>query len=259
MSSGIKLNYKEYGEGDRNLVILHGFLGSLDNWHSLASAWAKAGAHVFAVDLRNHGSSPHTHEHSIALMAGDIIAFAAEHQLEQFVLLGHSMGGKVAMQAALAHPEKVKKLIVADIAPREYVQGHDDVFQALKHIDPAGFASRKDLGDALSVYLKNEGVKQFIMKNLERTDHGFSWKFNLEVLVRDYEHILTPVTSAKPYHKPALFLAGADSHYINAKDEGDIHSLFPSARIERIQGAGHWVHADQPKVIFDLVADFVNS
>jgi pimeloyl-ACP methyl ester carboxylesterase len=255
----ISLNYKSYGSGSKSLVIIHGFLGSLDNWHSLSTQWGAAGLQVFSLDMRNHGKSPHTATHSIELMSADVIDFILDKNLSDVILLGHSMGGKVAMHAALRYPNLIKQLIVADMAPKKYQRGHDDVFDAIQSVHLNSINSRKDAEEEMKAYLGDFGTRQFILKNLERTpDNKYQWKFNLETLYRDYDAILEEITFEIPYTHPTLFLKGDLSLYVKEKDYPNIYALFPNAHIQSIANAGHWLHADQPAEFFQRVISFIN-
>lgn len=257
----LTLNYKEYGSGPITLIILHGFLGSLDNWHTLATAWGNTGIHVYALDQRNHGRSPHTGEHSIGLMADDLYDFMEQQHLERAVILGHSMGGKVAMQFSLSHPERTEKLIVADMAPRGYRGGaHDDVFKAIHHVDLDKAQLRKDVDQAMAQYLGDAGTRQFVMKSLDRVDEShYRWKFNIETLERNYPDMISEISSEQAFEGPALFIKGGNSLYIQDKDRELIGKLFPNYTLKTIEGAGHWLHADNPKVFSELVLEFIQS
>lgn len=253
----LELNFKEYGSGDQHLIVLHGFLGSLDNWHSLASEWSKAGLHVWTIDQRNHGKSPHTQEHSLQLMVDDLNDFMYQHHIPKAVILGHSMGGKVAMMFAIQFPEITTKLIVADIAPREYKRAHDDVFDAIFHVDLQHITSRKEAEAAMMPYLGDFGTRQFILKSLNRLEDGtYEWKFNLRTLYQEYEEIRKAVTSTHVYEREALFIKGALSGYVKERDVEDIQKLFPNAQIQTVEDAGHWLHADKPAVFSELVLTF---
>jgi esterase len=256
----LELNFKEYGTGDRNLIVLHGFLGSLDNWHTLATEWANAGLHVYSLDLRNHGKSPHTDEHTLQLMVDDLNDFMFQHHIPEATVLGHSMGGKVAMLFALLYPTLCTKLIVADIAPRLYKRGHDEVFDAIFQVSLDKITTRKEAEAAMKPYLGDFGTRQFILKSLERTEEGkYNWKFNLKTLFQDYDEIIKGIEVNTTYNKPALFVKGAQSAYIQASDEVRIAELFPLAGVQSVAEAGHWIHADQPKAFYQIVIDFVNS
>lgn len=255
----IELNYKEYGEGENNLIVLHGFLGSLDNWHTLATEWSKQGLHVYTPDQRNHGRSPHTAHHSIQLMVDDLYGFMQQHHITSAAILGHSMGGKVAMQFALNHPGMTDKLIVADMAPRAYRGGaHDDVFAAINNVDLSKAQLRKDVEQAMAQHLGDPGTRQFVMKSLDRVDEGhYKWKFNIDVLQRDYKDVISGVESDHSFNKPALFIRGGNSLYVQEKDLPLIAQLFPQYQLETIEDSGHWLHADKPKAFFEKVLEFI--
>jgi esterase len=256
----LSLNFKEYGTGDRNLIVLHGFLGSLDNWHSLATEWAKNGLHVYTIDQRNHGRSPHTEDHSLKLMSDDLKDFMDQHSISSAIILGHSMGGKVAMQFALDHAGLCEKLIVADMAPREYKPGHDDVFDAIFNVSLDKIETRKEAEEAMMPFLGDFGTRQFVLKSLERTPEGhYAWKFNLKTLFKEYPYIIQAITGTHSYSKPTLFLKGGLSLYIQEKDVPEIKRLFPSATIQTIDDAGHWLHADKPREFLEAVLNFVNT
>lgn len=256
----LELNFKEYGEGDQNLIVLHGFLGSLDNWHTLATEWGNAGLHVYTLDLRNHGKSPHTEEHTIQYMVDDINDFMFQHHIDNAAVLGHSMGGKVAMLFALQFPTLCSKLIVADMAPKAYKPGHDDVFDAIFQVSLDKITTRKEAEEAMKPYLGDFGTRQFILKGLERTEEGvYNWKFNLKTLFQDYNEIIKAIEIKTTYEKPTLFVKGEVSGYIQEADVPRIKELFPQATIQTVASAGHWIHADQPAAFYKVVLDFVNS
>lgn len=251
----INLNFKEYGQGNP-LLILHGLFGSLDNWHSLSTRF---GEHfkVFNIDQRNHGKSPHTDHHSISLMASDLKQFILFHGLNKVSVIGHSMGGKVAMQAALSHPELFNKIVIADIAPRKYPHGHDDIFKALNAVDLTAITSRKDAEEQITPLVYDAGVRLFLLKNLERNNDGsFSWKMNLPVLFKDYEKIIDKV-NGNSFLGKTLFLKGENSKYIQDKDLPDIEFHFPNHTLITLPNAGHWLHAEQPELFYKSVLDFL--
>ena len=254
----MQLHVNEYGsEGGTPLLILHGFMGTADNWHTLAQQFS-TNRKVLTADLRNHGRSPHSDDFSIELMASDVLELMEQHDLSTVNLLGHSMGGKVAMYLALHHPEKVAKLLVADIAPRPYHRGHDDIFEALFAVDLPSITTRKEAEEAMLPHIPDFGVRQFLLKNLARHEDGtFFWKMNLNVLHRKYEEIIIHIDHNKPFTQPALFIRGALSNYIRDKDVPEIERLFPNSRLVSIPQAGHWVHAEQPRAFFDAVEAFL--
>lgn len=258
-NSLINLNYKKYGEGEP-LIILHGFLGSLDNWNTLATEWGKTGFEVYALDMRNHGRSPHTSEHTISLMVEDVRDFISIHKIKKINLLGHSMGGKIAMKFSLDFPDTVEKLIVADISPKEYKRGHDEVFKAIFNLDLQKVKSRKDAVELMKKDLPDESTLQFILKNLERNDDGsYSWKFNIDVLYKNYDEMINGIISEKKFTGKTLFLRGGKSNYIHENDSELIHQFFPNAIIKTIENAGHWVHAEKSDEFSEVVLSFLKS
>ncbi len=255
----MQLNYKVHGEGFP-FVILHGLFGNLDNWSTIARKWAED-FKVILVDLRNHGRSPHADEMTYPLMAEDLAAFLEEQGIDRCHLLGHSMGGKVAMQCALDYPTLVEKLVVVDMAPRRYGRGHDDVFAALKALDPKDIDDRRHADELMAPYMKDEGVRMFLLKNLARdSKDGFRWRMNLEVLDRDYENLIAPIgTAGQTFPGPALFVRGGKSGYVEDDDMDVIEHHFPQAKLVTIADAGHWVHAEQPEKLYTDVKTFLDQ
>jgi esterase len=253
----MQLNFKKLGSGEA-LIILHGFMGSLDNWQSLANEFAKS-YEVYLIDARNHGKSPHTATHSIAEMVEDLFDFLHQQQISKANIIGHSMGGKVAMQFAVNYPSCVNKLVIADIAAKKYGRGHDDVFEALYAIDLTKIQTRKQAEEAMLPHVSEFGTRQFLLKNLERLENGtYQWKMNLDVLHRDYEEITLEVKTNKPITIPVLFLKGELSRYIKNEDWDQIQSIFPKAELKEISKAGHWLHADNPKEFYEKVIAFLS-
>lgn len=256
----IDLNYKEFGLGEP-VIILHGLFGTLDNWQTIAK---KLSEHftVFILDLRNHGRSPQTDDvFTYQLLADDLAEFMQDHWIYEARIVGHSMGGKVAMQFALNHPDLVKKLVVIDIAPKDYSSGHDDIFDALMDIDLSTLTDRKEAEAYLMDVLNNDvGTVQFLLKNLSRQTENeggsYEWKMNLPVLHRDYKNILK-APDGEPFPKPTLFIRGGNSHYIKDADKAVINEFFPKAELKTINGAGHWVHAEKPKELMEMLMHFL--
>ena len=245
----MKLHFRTVGEG-APLIVLHGLLGSLDNWQPLARRFA-ACFKVFAVDLRNHGQSPHSDDVSYDAMVADLDEFMRTHDLERAHLLGHSMGGKVTMQFALRHPDRVEKLVVVDISPRAYPPRHARTLAALLALDLHTFQRREELDAKLAQSVDDAEVRQFLLKNAGRDAHGgFRWKANIRALWESYERLTVAVTGETPCDRPALFVRGEKSDYVPAADNDLIRRLFPRAEFCVIAGAGHWVHADQPEAFF---------
>lgn len=251
------LNFKILGQG-KPLIILHGLFGMLDNWQSVAKV-LEHDFTLYLVDQRNHGKSPHTAQHSYKLMAEDLRDFMLREGIPQSNILGHSMGGKTAMQFALDFPEMVNKLIVVDMGVKRYDGGHDIIFDALQSVDVSLITNRQEAEIQLSKYIEDYGVKQFLLKNLTREPDGsYRWKFNLKALFDNYDaNILTNITSDFPFDGETLFIRGAKSNYILDADWPQIQQLFPLATLATINDAGHWVHADQPAKLIELVRSFL--
>ncbi len=253
----MKLHYKEFGSGPP-LIILHGLFGSLDNWQTIARQLAEDFT-VFVLDLRNHGRSPHSEEHSYEAMCEDLLSFMEEHWVFETMLLGHSMGGKLAMYFALNQSEKVEKLVVVDIAPKAYPGGHEIIFQALQALPLEEIKSRSEAEEWLSGAIISKPIRQFLLKNMGRDkDNRFFWKPNIEVLHRQYPEILREI-DGQPFEKPALFIRGGRSGYIGEEDLPQIRRLFPEARLHDVQNAGHWVHAEAPEEFVRVVRDFLKN
>ena len=254
----MRLHSKESGQG-RAVILLHGLFGSSDNWHHIALRLAES-FHVFAVDQRNHGQSPHSEEMDYPLMAGDLEKFMTSRGLQSALVIGHSMGGKTAMHLAIQFPERVKKLVVADMAPRSYPPVYEKVFAAQLALDLKSFATRQQIEDALAPEIPNLVLRRFLLKNLGRNAVGeFSWKINLRGIAENYPQLCSPVSAATPFLKPALFIRGGKSDYIKPEDESSIRELFPPAVIHGIPESGHWVHADTPDAFIRLVWDFLRE
>lgn len=249
--------FKEYGTG-QPLIILHGLLGSLDNWHTLSTSFAK-NRRVIAVDQRNHGHSPHADEMTYRAMASDLFELFDHLSLPSASLLGHSMGGKTAMHFALNHPHLVEKLIVVDIAPRAYPSLHDEIFDALKSIDLSTIQTRQQVDASLAQRIPQTAIRQFLMKNLTRNNSGkFMWKANIDALDRSYGELMRAIDSGTPFAGPTLFVRGTRSSYIAPSDSADIQRLFPRAQVATLE-AGHWVHSEAPDSFFEIVRDFLDS
>lgn len=254
----MELNYKSFGQGEP-IIILHGLFGTLDNWQTVAKALADDYL-VFIVDQRNHGRSPHLDDMSYPLLAEDLRAFMEAHWIYRAHIVGHSMGGKTAMQFALLYPDMADKLAVIDMAPKQYPGGHEPIIQALLDLDIDRVENRQDAEEFLAGRIETPAVVQFLTKNITRNHAGrYSWKMNLSAIHRNYPAILRAVEAEAPYEGPALFLRGGRSSYVLPQDEPDIKALFPQARIETVEGAGHWVHAEAPDVVIEKLRAFLVS
>ncbi|MDP1930177.1 MAG: alpha/beta fold hydrolase [Gammaproteobacteria bacterium] len=253
----MKLNFKQYSTEGEPLLIMHGLFGSLGNWGWHSRELAKDFA-VTGLDLRNHGGSPHSDDMDYACMADDVLEFMDDHRIKRCHLLGHSMGGKVAMQMALQAPQRVDHLIVADIAPVQYHGEHDNIFAGLLAIDLATIGSRNEADTILAKYEEDELVRQFLLTNLVKNpDGGFQWRINLPVLHASYANLRDKPTGSV-FDGPVLFVKGALSNYITEKHRSEILQRFPQAKIKVIMHTGHWLHAEKPQTFYRIVHNFLN-
>ena len=244
------------GEG-QPLIVMHGVFGSSDNWQTVGKEFA-ADHKVYLVDLRNHGKSPHSETFDYASMADDIVALMDAEGMSSANLLGHSMGGKVAMNLASRFPERVTKLIVVDIAPKYYPPHHSQIFQGFRSVDLSALKSRRDADEQMAKVIQNIGVRQFILKNLDRDEHGnFIWKLNLDVIEKKANEIGAGMQDEASFDGVTLFISGGKSDYILPDDHENIKSRFPEASIKTIEGAGHWVHAERPNELKEMVLNFL--
>ena len=251
------LNSRIEGNG-KPMLIIHGFLGMNDNWKSLGTQFAAQGFQVHALDLRNHGKSFHSNDFSYELMAEDVKQYCEFHQLTNVILLGHSMGGKVAMLLASTYPDLVSKLIIADIGPKYYPPHHQTILEGLNAIDFSEQPSRSDAEEILSAYIKDFGTRQFLLKNLYwETPEQLAFRFNLAVFIDKIEVVGTALPFENTFSKPTLFLRGDKSDYIQDVDFESIYRHFSNSKIETIKNAGHWLHAENPKDFYDAVMRFL--
>jgi len=252
----MKLHYQTFGSG-RPLVILHGLFGSADNWRGLAKNLAEY-AYVITVDLRNHGRSPHSLEQSYELMAEDLRELLNELDLNAIDLIGHSVGGKVAMTFAQNYPELLHQLVVVDIAPRAYSDEHSKIFDALLALDLLSYSSRSEVDRALSVTLPNKAVRQFLLMNLALEDGLLNWRINLPTLSESYPKLLHSVCDNKIIDIPTCFIRGGGSTYVGDDDVDLIKTIFPDSELYTIERAGHWVHAEAPELFQSKIIEFFN-
>ena len=250
----MELHFQTEGRGDP-LIILHGLLGSLDNWRTVSGQLA-GHCQVVAVDLRNHGLSPHSPEMDYALMAEDLGELLDRLGFARVGLLGHSMGGKVAMEFALSHPGRVERIIVADIAPRAYPPHHGPIFEALLAVDLAAASTRQQVEAALAPSLLDRALRQFLLKGLTRRPDGvLAWKFNLGAIRDHYEKLCAALPEGRLCPAPALFLRGGASDYVRDEDIDPIHRAFPQARFRTLPSAGHWLHVEAAGEFIQLVLE----
>lgn len=251
----IELHSTVLGEG-RPFVILHGFLGMGDNWKTLGNKFSEE-YQVHLIDQRNHGRSPHTSEMNYSAMAADIKDYCSKNQLKDILLLGHSMGGKVAMHVAAENPSLVEKLIVVDISTKYYSPHHQQILDGLTALERKSFTSRSDAEEFLADFIKDEGTRLFLLKNLYRKDNKLSLRLNLEVLKENVEEIGAALPAGMKFEKSTLFIKGGKSNYITAEDEPLIQLHFPNSEIKEIPGAGHWVHAEKMREFYEEVVQFL--
>jgi esterase len=239
-------------------IILHGFLGMSDNWKTLGKKFSEKGFEVHLIDQRNHGRSFHDNTFNYEILIQDLKEYCDAYQLEEIVLLGHSMGGKTAMLFTTTFPNMISKLIVADISPRYYPVHHDAILEGLDALDFNSIKTRKEADTVLSNYIQDFGIRQFLLKNVYWEDKSkLGLRINLKVLKDNVEEVGEALPSSLIFKGYALFLHGDKSEYIRADDEALIKLQFPKAKIETISNAGHWLHAENPKEFFNHVIQFV--
>lgn len=253
----MQLNYKKLGTG-QPFIIIHGLFGSLDNWMSFAKAMAE-NYEVFLVDARNHGQSPHSEVFNYKIMADDIYEFLMEHSLDNVIILGHSMGGKIAMQFALNYPQKIDKLIVVDIAPKSYPIHHDEIIKGLKSLNFNVIKTRSEADEKLAEYIPILAVRQFLLKNLYwKEKEQLAFRFNLATIANNISEIgVATITNGNQFSKPTLFIRGEHSNYILDGDLEEITALFINSKLETIKNAGHWIHAEQPIQFLNCIKMFM--
>lgn len=255
----IALNYKVVGEGSP-VIVLHGLFGSLDNWQTISKKISEKGYKVYIVDQRNHGRSPHTPSHTYEEMAADLAHFMDFMKLRTAIIIGHSMGGKTAMQFAADYPQRIEKLCVVDIGPKYYPPHHQTILKALHSVKTNEITSRKEAEQSIGQHISDFGIKQFLMKNLDRKDAtSFRWKMNLPVLTEQIENVGAEIKLEQAFEGTSLFIAGGDSDYVVKEDHEAIKALFPKSTIINIKDAGHWVHAEQPEAFSETVFQFLET
>ncbi|AWA28909.1 alpha/beta hydrolase [Flavobacterium magnum] len=250
--------YSKIEGSGQPLLILHGFLGMSDNWKTLSGQFAAEGFQVHALDMRNHGRSLHSADFTYATMVQDVAEYVRFNQLAMVDIIGHSMGGKIAMFYATQNPDSVRRLVVADIAPRYYAPHHQDIMKALNAVDFSLKPSRQQVDDILSGYIRDFGTRQFLMKSLYWEEPGqLGFRFNLKAFNDSIDNIGEALPANAIFTKPTLFLKGEKSQYICPDDEPEIRHHFPDFDIVTIRGAGHWLHAENPADFFEATINFL--
>ncbi len=251
----MKLHYRTIGEGEP-LFILHGLFGSSDNWQTLGKRFAEK-YKVYLVDQRNHGHSPQSDIFGYHEMAEDFHELIQDLGLTKINLLGHSMGGKTAIQFAKDHEEFIDKLIIADISHKRYPVHHDQILDGLNAIDLEKVKTRSGADENLSTYISEIGVRQFLLKNLYWVESGkLGWRINLPILTAKIADIVGGIDVDK-ISRPTLFIRGGRSNYILESDYENIHNTFTNSLIYTIEESGHWVHAEAADEFYTTVMDFL--
>ncbi len=252
----MKLHFKKIGTG-KPLLIVHGLFGSADNWGSIAKKFALNNS-VYLIDLRNHGRSPHSSIMNYDCMAEDIFELIADEHIKNPILLGHSMGGKAALQFTKKYPSILNKLIIADIGIKAYPMHHDLIIRGLQNVDLNTVKSRSEATKSLAAFVKEIGIQQFLLKNLYWVEKGrLGWRMNLSSIVDNIYEILREINIKKSTVE-TLFIRGEKSNYILEEDFESILNVFSNSKIETVLNAGHWLHAENPKSFFEKVDDFIS-
>ena len=257
----MQLFYRTYGEG-KPFIILHGLFGISDNWVSFAKKIAELGYQVFILDQRNHGQSPHSPNFNYLALVDDLFEFIDEHELEDAIILGHSMGGKVAMRFALENPDYLSKLIVVDISLRQYPPRdyHLKVINAMKKVDFSKIERRQDVEVILANDIESPRIRQFVMKNLYRKEEKeFAWRMCLDCIANNLDEMFDGIEPEHPLDKPTLVVRGGASDYVLDSDLPPLINAFPQVNIKTIEKATHWVHAEAPEQFFKYVEEVLSD
>lgn len=254
----MNLHYRKLGSG-KPLVVLHGVFGSSDNLFTVCRSIAEKGYEVYILDARNHGQSERSEVFNYEVMAEDLDHFLSENGISDPVLLGHSMGGKTVLQYS-QHYTNFSGLIIVDIAARGYSRHHEHIIQGLKAIDTETLSSRKEAEEIFSRYVTDAGERQFLLKNLYRTeDGGFDWRIHVPVLAENAGEVVSAIPIYNKVEKPLLLMRGSESRYVRDEDFEQLKEYYPKARLETIPGANHWVHATKPAEFVDGVVRFLSN
>ncbi len=256
----MNLFFREYGNGTP-VLIFHGLLGSSGNWHTLSRGVLSERYHVYAVDLRNHGRSPHSDQFNYSVMVRDVLRLMDEEGIRSAHIIGHSMGAKVAMHFAAKHPDRVRKLILVDLGPGEYGDRHSHILNALSALDPSEYADRDEIDAVLAESIPNKGERAFLMKNLTRDGRTkkLKWQMNLPVIKANYPALNEALPESAVFDGRTLIIRGDKSDYITDDQRPLIKHHFPKSNIVTLKNAGHWVHADQPHAFGKTVKSFLDA
>jgi esterase len=254
----MKLFLRKYGRGFP-IVILHGLFGSSDNWITIGKRFSGIYT-VYLLDQRNHGKSPHHPVMDYDKMSEDLYEFLTDHSIKQIHLIGHSMGGKTAMHFAAEYPHRVKSLSILDISPKDYPLSHDRIIDNLTALKVTEIKSRKEADKQLAQTMERKDLRQFLLKNLRLDGAGkFSWRINLQVIAAHIDTISLNSLSGKKYSGPVLFIRGDTSDYILPEDIAGIKQYFPHSRIHTIEDASHWLHAEKPEEVYEVISSFLKT
>jgi esterase len=258
----MELNYRQYSENGVPVLVLHGLFGSLSNWGWHCKQLAQQYA-VYGVDLRNHGDSPHSDQLDYQVMAEDVRQLIVRLGLESCCIVGHSMGGKVAMQLALSFPDLIEKLVIVDIAPVSYPEdadGHMNVLAAMDAVKLGEIKSRTQAEVTIEDYIPQEATRKFLLTNLVRNKEGsFEWRLDKDSIRKNYANLRAELIATMSFLKPVLFIKGSLSPYIKPEHEAQIKELFPAASVKLFMDAGHWLHAEKPQALQKILLKFLSS
>lgn len=268
----MELFFREEGSKGKNIIIIHGLYGSSDNWLTVGKKLGE-NHHVYLIDQRNHGFSPKSDVHSYQAMTEDLAEFFDQHQLEKAIVIGHSMGGKTAMHFAADYPEMIEKLVVVDIAPKDYFELQDEsqyyfhkhILQTFKEVRQNKFTNRTDVVKFLKLKIDGDNLVQFLLKNVYRNKESkyLDCKINVDVLYDSLDEIIKGVNynwfkdRIPILNYPVLFIKGENSNYITEEDKKIILRIYPEAHIKTIKNAGHWLHAEQPQQFYESLSGFL--
>lgn len=255
-----QLNYQVYShiEDQPWILLVHGLFGSLDNLAALKRGLT-TDYNILMIDLPDHGKSVRSNEFSFEHNAELIYGLLNELTISKINIVAHSLGGKIAMQFALSHPELLSALIVLDIAPVHYEPRHEGVIKGLSHVPLNNINSRKEAEQYLAEYVNEASTRQFLLKSLTQDDSGWHWLFNLALIQRDYALLSEAIKSDYPFEGPTLFIKGEQSDYITADFRDAILQLFPQSQLKIIGGVGHWLHAEKPSLCIKMIDSFIKS
>ena len=254
-----KIHYQIHqNEQDKPWILLiHGLFGSLDNLAALRRGLVDD-YNVLSIDLPDHGSSLRTQEFSFAHYALLISQLINTLNIVSLNIVGHSLGGKIAMQLALSQPDLIDRLVILDIAPVTYQARHQTVFDGLDNVPLESITSRKSADEYLQKFVKELGTRQFLLKSLYQDDSGWHWQFNLALLKRDYAKLSAGLNSQAQFTKPTLFIKGQLSDYLGTEHKEQITQLFPYSQLKVLANTGHWLHAEKPALCIKMIKSFLS-